>query len=122
MAPHSIFHQRFNDRFDKNKANFFKVSAWRKLGEFAGKYVKRGSKLYVRCDKIETNTYTNNNGETRVSIDVTANDIELLNNKGENSNHSEETVQQTAQATSQSEPYSVPQGFTGVELDDGLPF
>lgn len=58
-------------------ADFFRVSAWGKLGENCGKYLAKGKKVSV-VGSVSVDTYTGNDGTTRASMEVFAEDVEFL--------------------------------------------
>jgi len=58
-------------------ADFFRVTAWRQLGEICAKYLDKGRKVCV-VGPVSVNTYTGSDGKTRASMEVTAEDVEFL--------------------------------------------
>ena len=64
------------------EADFFRVSAWRQLGENCAKYLAKGRKVCV-VGPVSVRTYTGQDGQTRASMEVTADDVEFLTPKGE---------------------------------------
>lgn len=64
------------------EADFFRVSAWRQLGENCAKYLSKGRKVCV-IGSVSCRTYTGNDGQVRASMEVTADDVEFLTPKGE---------------------------------------
>ena len=64
------------------EADFFRVSAWRQLGENCAKYLAKGRKVCV-IGPVSVNTYTGSDGITRASLEVTADDVEFLTPKNE---------------------------------------
>ena len=96
-------------RSGQQEADYFRVSAWNQLGESCQKYLNKGRKVAV-VGSVSVSTYTTQNGENRASIEVFAQDVELLSPKPE--------AQQNAVPAQQSE---APQGYTEV-TDDDLPF
>ena len=64
------------------EADFFRVSAWRQLGENCAKYLTKGRKVCV-IGPVSVNTYTGNDGVTRASLEVTADDVEFLTSRAE---------------------------------------
>jgi single-strand DNA-binding protein len=64
------------------EADFFRISAWRQLGELCQKYLVKGRKVCV-TGSISVSTYEGKDGTTRASLDVTADDIEFLSPRGE---------------------------------------
>lgn len=78
---------KFKREGEEDNTQFFRVTAWRKLGENCGKYVKRGMKVCV-VGSVSVSTYTGNDGNTRASLEVTADDVEFLTRvEGNNSPH-----------------------------------
>lgn len=66
-----------NRRGGNDQTDFFRVSAWDKLGESCNKYLDKGKKVAV-VGSVSLNTYTANNGENRASMEVFANEVEFL--------------------------------------------
>ena len=62
------------------EADFFRVSAWRQLGENCAKFLHKGSKVCA-VGPVSVRTYQTNSGETRASLEVVADDIEFLSPK-----------------------------------------
>lgn len=78
---------------DSQAADFFRVTAWRQLGENCHNFLSKGRKVAV-TGSVSVSTYTTQNGETRASLDVTAEDVEFLsprNEQPETAPQSEET-------------------------------
>lgn len=76
------FNVAVDRRFDvrEKKTDFFRVSAWRGLGENCHKYLDKGKKVAV-VGELHANTYQDPNGNMRYSLDVKADDIEFLTPK-----------------------------------------
>lgn len=89
------------------EADFFRVSAWRQLGENCAKYLEKGRKVAV-VGSVEARAYQANDGTTRASLEVNADDVEFLSSRNEQS----ETVQNETPADG---------GFTAVTEED-FPF
>ena len=58
-------------------ADYFSVSAWRQLGENCAKFLDKGRKVAV-VGAVSVRTYQANDGTTRASLEVTADDVEFL--------------------------------------------
>ena len=91
------------------EADFFRISAWGKLGELCAKYLAKGRKVCV-FGTVSVSTYTAQDGSTRASMEVYAEDVEFLNSSGGNS--TQESVNEAPVQAG---------GFTAVETDS-LPF
>ncbi len=96
------------------EADFFRVTAWRVLGENCAKFLTKGRKVCV-MGPVSVRTYQANDGTTRASLEVTADDVEFLSPRGEGDASGAYSAPAPAAADSQ------PAGFTAVETDE-LPF
>ncbi len=63
-------------------ADYFRVSAWRQLGENCDKYLDKGRKVAV-VGPVSVSTYTANDGTTRANLEITAEDVEFLSPRAE---------------------------------------
>lgn len=104
-----------NAQAGQPEADFFRVNAWRQLGENCARYLAKGRKVYV-SGPVQCRLYTGNDGQTRASMEVTAGEVEFLS-----------PSQQAAQEQPQSAPapqYNGPQNNGGFVQVDGeeLPF
>ena len=63
-------------------ADFFRVSAWKGLGENCGKYLQKGKKVSV-VGSVSLYIYTKQNGEPGASMEVLASEVEFLSPKEE---------------------------------------
>lgn len=95
----------------QQEADFFRVTAWRQLGENCAKYLAKGRKVCV-VGPVSVRTYQTQQGETRAQLEVTADDIEFLSPRDQ----AEEQYQAQERKAIQNENQ-----FTPV-ADDGLPF
>ena len=96
------------------EADFFRVSAWRERGELCAKYLAKGRKVCV-IGPVSVRTYQANDGTTRASLEVTAEDVEFLSAR----NDGEAGAYSAPAAAPAAEPQAA--GFTAVETDE-LPF
>ena len=96
--------RRKRDENGQDEADFFRVTAWRELGELCARWLIKGRKGCV-VGAVSISTYTGQDGKTYSNLEVLAQDVEFLTSRD-----------QTAQ------PESKPTGgFTQVETDE-LPF
>ena len=94
------------------EADFFRVTAWRGLGENCSRYLAKGRKVAV-TGSVSVSTYTGNDGTTRATLEVNAD--EFLSPRGEGGEVPATPRPQTAPVAPQSN------GFVQVD-DDELPF
>lgn len=64
------------------EADFFRVTAWRQLGESCAKYLAKGRKCCA-VGPVELQSYRGQDGETRYSLCVTAESVEFLSGQTE---------------------------------------
>ena len=69
--------RRFKDAHGEKVTDFFRVQAWRQLGDVCGKYVKKGMKVGV-IGELQARTYEAKDGTTRMSLDVNADEVEFM--------------------------------------------
>jgi single-strand DNA-binding protein len=74
--------RRFRDAHGEKVTDFFRVQAWRQLGDVCGKYVKKGMKVAV-IGELQARTYTAKDGSTRMSLDVNADEVEFMSKADE---------------------------------------
>ena len=96
------------------EADFFRVSAWRELGENCAKWLIKGKKVCV-VGPVSVSTYQGQDGKTYANLEVLAQDVEFLSPAGVTEN-----APQQAQQT-QMPIAGAPAGFTAVETEE-LPF
>ena len=91
---------------EEPQTDWFKVTAWRQLGENCNRYLAKGKKVFV-SGPVSVSTYTAKDGTTRASMEITAEDVEFLSPAGTGAENA--TVDERA-------------GFVKVEDDEILPF
>ena len=100
------------NRRDKD-ALFYRVTAWRGLGETCAKYLQKGKKVAV-IGELDLRTYTGRDGMEKTALEVTASDVEFLSPRSDD----QQPPQQQQQV-----PEPELGGFVEVTGDDAnLPF
>lgn len=87
--------------------DYFRVTAWRQLGEICAKFLEKGKKVCV-IGAVSLNTYTTKDGKQGASLEVLADDIEFLSPR--------------VSDTPAEAPKDAQTGYTLVDDPDGLPF
>lgn len=70
------------NRRGRDETDYFRVSAWGKLGENCHQYLDKGRKVAV-TGSVSASAYTTQSGENRASLEVFADDVEFLTAKSE---------------------------------------
>lgn len=71
-----------DNRFDKEKTDFFDIIAWRQTAEFICKYFRKGSMIAVQ-GYIQTRMYEDKNGNKRKAVDIVADNVSFCGSKAE---------------------------------------
>ena len=106
--------RRRSGNSNQPEADFFRVSAWRQLGENCQRYLAKGRKVAV-VGSVSVSTYTGNDGTTRATLEVTADDVEFLSSRNEDAGYAPAAPAQSVPAA------PAMNGFEEVD-DEDLPF
>ena len=106
--------RRRSGNSNQPEADFFRVSAWRQLGENCQRYLAKGRKVAV-VGPVSVQTYTGADGTTRASLEVTADDVEFLSSRNEDAGYAPAAPTQAAPTA------PAMNGFEEVD-DEDLPF
>lgn len=103
---------------NEQQADFISCVAFGKGGEFAEKYLRKGTKLVV-SGRIQTGSYTNKDGQKVYTTDVVVEEQEFAESKKDNSRRDamdDQTAQQYGTAAGN--------GFMNIPdgIDEELPF
>lgn len=65
----------------QDKTEFHNITAWRKLAEIVGQFMKKGSKVYVE-GRIQTRDWEGEDGVKRYRTEIVADNVIMLDRKG----------------------------------------
>ena len=106
----------------QEKTEWHKLTAYRKLAEIIGEYVKKGSRLYVE-GKLQTRKWQDQQGNDRYTTEVIISEMQML---GGNENKGAGSAQQQSQpAPKQPKPQQQaqkPPVEPDFDFDDDIPF
>ena len=69
--------RRFAQQGGERVTDIFRINAWRQLGENCARYLAKGRKVAV-VGELQARTYEGKDGATRMSLDVSADEVEFL--------------------------------------------
>jgi single-strand DNA-binding protein len=69
--------RRFANSDGDRQTDFFRINAWRQLGDVCAKHLSKGKKVAV-VGELQARMYDAKNGEKRMSLDVAADEVEFL--------------------------------------------
>ena len=112
IARYSLAVDRRFKRDGEPDADFINCVAFGKSGEFAEKYLKKGTKIAV-VGRIQTGSYTNKDGQKVYTTDVVVEEQEFAESKNSGSSDN-----------NQSAPANKDMGFMNIpdSIDEELPF
>ena len=67
----------FKNSAGEREADFIRITCWRKLAENVGEYMTKG-RLVAIAGRIQTRNWEDDDGNSRVSVDVVANNVTFL--------------------------------------------
>ncbi len=68
----------------QEKAEFHNIVAWRRLAEIMGQYLHKGSKIYIE-GRLQTRSWDDQSGNKRYRTEVIADNMIMLDRKGQSS-------------------------------------
>jgi single-strand DNA-binding protein len=80
MATNAVWKDQ--DGNQQEKTDWHRISAWGKLAEVMGEWLKKGSYVYIE-GRLQTRSYEDANGVKKYITEVVASDLEMLGKKGE---------------------------------------
>ncbi len=108
----------------QERTEWHRVVCFNRLGEIAGEYVRKGSKLYVE-GSLRTRKWQDPQGQDRYTTEIVASDIQMLDSKGGASPAFNSAPPASQQQGSPNKPEGVAQTAPQNafdELDDDIPF
>lgn len=114
--------RRFNRNGDDASADFIGCVAFGKSGEFAEKYLRKGTKIAV-TGRIQTGSYTNKDGVKVYTTDVVVEDQEFAESKS-SSGMDGGFAGSSSFSGGRPEPMAAGDGFMNIPdgIDEELPF
>jgi len=109
--------RKYNRNNDEQSADFINCVAFGRNGEFAEKYLRKGTKIVV-TGRIQTGSYTNKDGVKVYTTDVVVEEQEFAESKNNSSNNAGSSSDSTPSYDSAGDGFmNIPDG-----IDEELPF
>lgn len=119
IARYTLAVDRRTKKEGEQSADFISCIAFARNGEFAEKYLKKGTKVVI-TGRIQTGSYTNKEGQKVYTTDVVVEEQEFAESKNSESNREERdrAAMQAAGFTDAGDGFmNIPEG-----IDEELPF
>ncbi len=112
----------------QERTEWHRVVCFNRLGEIAGEYIRKGSKLYVE-GSLRTRKWQDPQGQDRYTTEIIASDLQMLDSKGGAGGYDDmQSMPQSQQQNSPRTPAASQKPATQTaqdafdELDDDIPF
>ena len=66
---------------NQERTEWHRVVMFGRLGEIAGEYLRKGSKIYVE-GRLQTRKWADQNGQDRYTTEIVANEMQMLDSRG----------------------------------------
>ncbi|MBQ9027430.1 MAG: single-stranded DNA-binding protein [Lachnospiraceae bacterium] len=112
IARYTLAVDRPRRQGQEQQADFISCVAFGRLGEFAEKYLKKGTKICI-SGHIQTGSYTNRDGVKVYTTDVIADHQEFAESRGDGSDNGQQAQRE-----------DLPDGFRDIPagIEEELPF
>lgn len=102
----------------RESTEWHRVVMYRRLGEIAGQYLKKGSQVYIE-GRIKTRKWQDKDGQDRYTTEVEATEMKMLGSRRDGDAPQSDRPDPFAPQPTQNQR----RDFTGVaDLDDDIPF
>ena len=98
-----------------SQTEWHNIVVWRGLADITERYLKKGDKVYIE-GKLRTRSWQDQDGNTKYTTEVVADNLTMLGKSPDNSNASQAQPAAVASSPTQNED------FSGPDDSDDLPF
>lgn len=108
---------------NQERTEWHRVVLFGKLGEIAGEYLKKGSKVYIE-GRLQTRKWQGKDGQDRYTTEIVANDLQMLDSRGGSAPYDSEPSRQSSAPAKQS-PAQQPAAagdYPPDDFGDDIPF
>ena len=105
----------------QEKTEWHRVVFFGRLGEIAGEYLKKGSKVYIE-GRLQTRKWQDKSGVDRYTTEIVANDLQMLDSRGGSAEFGQAGNAGKSQAAAAQSAQSAPSAPVPEAFDDDIPF
>lgn len=102
----------------QERTEWHRIIFFNRLAEIAGEYLKKGSKVFIE-GSLKTRKWQDKNGIDRYTTEIIANEMQMLDSRGQSNGMSSDTSYSKPAQSSNTENFSQP---TADIMDDDIPF
>ena len=86
-----------------DETEWFRITSWGRNAEFVSNYIKKGMQVYVE-GRLSHSVYQDNAGETKISLDVNARDVQIVQDPQQQQSNPMQPQQSNPNQEQQSNP------------------
>ncbi|MEJ2455831.1 MAG: single-stranded DNA-binding protein [Candidatus Thiodiazotropha sp.] len=101
----------------QERTEWHRVVFFNRLGEIAGEYLRKGSKVYVE-GSLRTRKWQGQDGQDRYTTEIVASEMQMLDSRGGSTSFDAPQ----SQGAPRSQPSSAPASMPDNDFDDDIPF
>ena len=105
----------------QERTEWHRVVFFGRLGEIAGEYLKKGSKVYVE-GSLRTRKWQDQGGQDRYTTEIVANEMQMLDSRGGGGGADFNSGYSRGGASRTAEPAGSASAPAGNDFDDDIPF
>jgi len=105
----------------QERTEWHRVVFFNRLGEIAGEYLKKGSKVYVE-GSLRTRKWQDQGGQDRYSTEIVANEMQMLDSRGAGGSSEFNSGYSRGSASTTAEPAPSESAPPANDFDDDIPF
>ena len=103
----------------QERTEWHRVVMFRRLGEIAGQYLRKGSKVYVE-GRLRTNKWQDQSGQDRYTTEIIADQMQMLDSRGAGNAQGMPPAMGSAPPKPAAQP--APAAAVDENFDDDIPF
>lgn len=105
----------------QESTEWHRVTAFAKLAEIVGKYLKKGSQVYIE-GKIQSRKYQDKDGNEKVSVEIRASEMQMLGGRTDATGDQQPQAQQRPAPAARPAPKTAAGGSGFDDMSDDIPF
>lgn len=105
----------------QERTEWHRVVFFNRLGEIAGEYLKKGSKVYVE-GSLRTRKWQDKDGQDRYTTEIVGNEMQMLDSRGMSENSSVGQMDTNSKRDASSSSQKSPESAASNDWDDDIPF
>lgn len=105
----------------QERTEWHRVVFFNRLGEIAGEYLRKGSKVYIE-GRLQTRKWQGNDGQDRYTTEIIASEMQMLDSRGAGASAGGGQSQGWSEPTPSAAPEPGPAGGPDSGFNDDIPF